>query len=415
MSFPRYPKYKASGVEWLGDVPGHWDVVQFKQFVEIENGQDHKHVEQDEGYPVLGSGGVFTYASDFLYDGESVLLGRKGTIDKPLHITGRFWTVDTMYWTKIKPNASGRFAYYLAVTIPFDYYSTNTALPSMTQSALKGHFVAQPPLPEQTRIAAFLDRETAKIDELVVEQRRLMELLKEKRQAVISHAVTRGLNPKAPLKPSGIEWIGEIPEHWEVKKLKYLINIQAGYAFKSSAYSQKDTDIRLLRGINVNPGQINWNDTVYWPHDKLREVSDFMLDSDDMVMGMDRPWVGAGVRIARITETDLPALLLQRVARIRATGIEPDYLERTLTGSGFKAYFEPILTGVSVPHISPDQIACYVAAVPPKAEQIKICKFIKEAESLGAKTARAAEAQIESLKTLRSTLIAHAVTGRIKV
>jgi type I restriction enzyme S subunit len=237
----------------------------------------------------------------------------------------------------------------------------------------------------------------------------------EKSAVLINRAVTRGLNPNAKLKPSGIEWIGEIPEHWEVKKLKYLINIQAGYAFKSSAYSQKDTDIRLLRGINVNPGQINWNDAVYWPHDKLRDVSDFMLDSDDMVMGMDRPWVGAGVRIARITETDLPALLLQRVARIRATGIEPDYLERTLTGSGFKAYFEPILTGVSVPHISPDQIACYVAAVPPKAEQIKICEFIKEAESLGAKTARAAEAQIESLKTLRSTLISHAVTGRIKV
>jgi len=179
MSFPRYPSYKDSGVEWLGEGPGHWGGVQFKQFVDIQNGSDHKHVEQAEGYPVLGSGGIFTYASDFLYDGESVLLGRKGTINKPLHVTGRFWTVDTMYWTKISPDASGRFTYYSALNIPFDYYSTNTALPSMTKGALSSHLVARPPLPEQTQIAAFLDRETAKIDELVAEQRRLMELLNE--------------------------------------------------------------------------------------------------------------------------------------------------------------------------------------------------------------------------------------------
>jgi type I restriction enzyme, S subunit len=145
MSFPRYPKTKPSGVEWLGDVPEHWEVVQFKHLVDIHNGADHKHIEQAEGYPVLGSGGPFACASEFLYDGESVLLGRKGTIDRPLHVTGRFWTVDTMYWTKIRNNVSGRFSYYTALTIPFAYYSTNTALPSMTKGSLNGHLVSRPP------------------------------------------------------------------------------------------------------------------------------------------------------------------------------------------------------------------------------------------------------------------------------
>ncbi len=236
MSFPRYKKTKPSGVEWLGDVPEHWEVVQLKQFLDIRNGSDHKHVEQAEGYPVMGSGGIFAYASEYLYDGESVLLGRKGTIDKPLHVTGRFWTVDTMYWSKINPEASGRFAYFSALTIPFSFYSTNTALPSMTKGNLSSHWVARPPLSEQTQIAAFLDRETAKIDALVAEQRRLMELLKEKRQAVISHAVTQGLNPKAPMKPSGIEWLGNVPEHWEVKPLKYSItNIEQGWSPQCSS------------------------------------------------------------------------------------------------------------------------------------------------------------------------------------
>ena len=181
---------KPSGIEWLGDVPEHWEVVQFKQFVDIQNGSDHKHVEQTEGYPVLGSGGVFTYASEFLYDGESVLLGRKGTIDKPLHITGRFWTVDTMYWTKISPDVSGRFTYYSALTIPFDFYSTNTALPSMTKGALSSHRVAFPPLHEQTQIAAFLDSELAKFDTLTAEAQRAIDLLQERRTALISVAVT---------------------------------------------------------------------------------------------------------------------------------------------------------------------------------------------------------------------------------
>ena len=133
-----------------------------------------------------------------------------------------------MYRTKIAPDACGRYAYYLALNIPFDYYSTNTALPSMTKGALSAHMVSRPTLPEQTQIAAFLDRETAKIDSLVAEQRRLMELLKEKRQAVISHAVTRGLNPDVPLKPSGIEWQGDVPEHWSILKLKDVVSFCGG-------------------------------------------------------------------------------------------------------------------------------------------------------------------------------------------
>lgn len=230
MSFPAYPEYKDSGVPWLGAVPARWEVGQFKRLVEIQNGADYKHVEADEGYPVIGSGGPFTFASDYLYDGEAVLLGRKGTIDKPLHFKGRFWTVDTMYWAKIRPETSGRFAFYAALTIPFTYYSTSTALPSMTQGSLNAHMVALPSEAEQAAIAAFLDQETAKIDALVAEQERLIALLKEKRQAVISHAVTKGLNPHAPMKDSGIEWLGEIPAHWNVRRVRFVADIQTGDA-----------------------------------------------------------------------------------------------------------------------------------------------------------------------------------------
>ncbi len=162
MSLPRYPDYKDSGVPWLGEVPSHWDVAPFKRLVEFQNGSDHKPIEVEDGYPVYGSGGVFAYASDYMHDGESVLLGRKGTVDRPLYVTGKFWTVDTMYWTHISPDACGKFCYYAATSIPFAYYSTNTALPSMTQSALGAHLMAFPKKEEQVEIADFLERETAK-------------------------------------------------------------------------------------------------------------------------------------------------------------------------------------------------------------------------------------------------------------
>jgi type I restriction enzyme S subunit len=214
MSYPNYSQYKQVSAPWLTEIPAHWDFVQYKQFVEIQNGADHKAVETDEGYPVYGSGGPFAFATEYLYDGESVLLGRKGTIDKPLHINCRFWTVDTMYWAKINPGHFGRFAYYLALTIPFDFYSTNTALPSMTKGALNGHSVPRPPLDEQKIIAKFLDRETSKIDELSKAFEGLIATLKEKRQAVISHAVTKGLDPSVSMKDSGIKWLGQVPAHW---------------------------------------------------------------------------------------------------------------------------------------------------------------------------------------------------------
>ncbi|MCH8493680.1 MAG: restriction endonuclease subunit S [Idiomarina sp.] len=183
---------KDSGVEWLGDVPEHWDIGRLKHLLRIRGGQDYKAVESDNpaDYPVIGSGGQFTYAKSFLYEGESVLLGRKGTIDKPLYIKGKFWTVDTMFFTEILPRAYGKFAYYLATTIPFGLYSTNTALPSMSQFDLANHKLPIPPVSEQAQIALYLDERIRKIDALTNEATKSIRYMNERRSALISAAVT---------------------------------------------------------------------------------------------------------------------------------------------------------------------------------------------------------------------------------
>lgn len=182
---------KDSGVEWIGQVPEHWEVKKIKTFAKINNGLDYKAVIAEEGYPVYGSGGQFAYANTYLYDGEAVLLGRKGTIDKPLYINDKFWTVDTMFYCVCNNKVSTKFFYYCCCSIiPFQYYSTSTALPSMTQSDILNHKVTFPSLEEQYQIADYLDTQTAKIDQAIALKTAHIEKLKEYKSVLINDVVT---------------------------------------------------------------------------------------------------------------------------------------------------------------------------------------------------------------------------------
>ena len=408
MSFPSYPNYKESGVEWLGQVPEHWDVLQFKQLLEIQNGADHKLVEQEEGYPVIGSGGVFAYASDYLYDGESVLLGRKGTIDKPLYVSGRFWTVDTMYWTKIRSETSGRFAYYSALTIPFSFYSTNTALPSMTKGNLSSHLVARPPLTEQTAIADFLDRETAKIDELVAEQQKLIELLKEKRQAVISHAVTKGLNPDAPMKDSGIEWLGQVPAHWEVKNIKYFAQILRG---KFTHRPRNDPSFYNGEYPFIQTGDITGTSKYITEYKQTLNEKGIAVSKEfprgTLVMAI-------AANIGDVAILDFPAYFPDSIVGFFPTSKVSVMFLYHLLGSMKEAMLRTATISTQM-NLNIDQISSLKAGRPPLFEQAAISGFLqKETDKVNALIAEAQKA-ILLLQERRSALISAAVTGQIDV
>ena len=411
MSFPRYSNYKDSGVEWLGEVPVHWVAVQFKQFVDIQNGADHKHVQQAEGYPVYGSGGIFTYASDFLFDGESVLLGRKGTIDKPLHVTGRFWTVDTMYWTKISSGASGRFTYYLALAIPFAYYSTNTALPSMTKGALSSHIVARPPLLEQALIATFLDRETAKIDGLVGEQQRLMELLKEKRQAVISHAVTKGLYPDAAMKPSGVEWLGDVPAHWTCLQVGKVCNKVADGPHFSPNYV--DEGVLFLSARNVKVDAWALEDVKYISENDCQEFDRRIVPQVGDILYTK----GGTTGIARVVDLDERFQVWVHIAvlKIKLELVEPYFLAFTLNSIGCYEQSQLLTRGASNNDLGLTRMIKIWFALPTMGEHKSIVTFLNtETDKFDALTAEAQRA-IDLLQERRTALISAAVTGQIDV
>jgi type I restriction enzyme S subunit len=237
MSFPRYPGYKASGVEWLGEVPEGWSAKPLKHIAEFINGDTFKPSAWSEsGLPIiriqnLNGSEEFNYFDGaiesryLVHDGDLLFgwSGNRGTSFGPFLWHRAEVCVLNQHIFRVVPKSLCKRALFWtlkAVTAHVEDQAHGIiGMVHITKGDLGAISVPLPPLPEQTAIAEFLDRETAKIDELVAEQRRLMELLKEKRQAVISHAVTQGLNPDAPMKPSGIEWLGDVPAHWVLVRL----------------------------------------------------------------------------------------------------------------------------------------------------------------------------------------------------
>ncbi|KAF1705573.1 restriction endonuclease subunit S [Pseudoxanthomonas suwonensis] len=412
MSLPRYPDYKDSGVAWLGKMPAHWDVAPLKRFLDIENGADYKAIEADEGYPVLGSGGRFASATDYIYDGESVLLGRKGTIDKPLYVTGRFWTVDTMYWSRIRSTACGRYCYYAATTIPFGMYSTNTALPSMTKGALDAHRMSCPPLGEQRAISRFLDRETAKVDALIAEQEKLLALLAEKRQATISHAVTRGLDPNVPMKDSGIAWLGEVPVHWNTSRLKYLTDAIFDCPHSTPIYDA-DGAYLVIRTADLDRGVLIKEDLYRVSQSEYEErIRRSRLEEGDIVYGREGERWG---HAALVPESDRYCLG-QRMMQFRPSAeVCPRFLMWQLNSVGIYRQGELDTVGATSPHVNVSTIRNFQLTVPPLVEQKAIAAFLERVassfDSLDAEARRA----IDLLRERRSVLIAAAVTGQIDV
>ncbi|MFE9990080.1 hypothetical protein ACFYRK_24850 [Streptomyces sp. NPDC005381] len=272
-----------------------------------------------------------------------------------------------------------------------------------------------PSLEEQRAIASYLDRETARIDTLIEQQQQLIEMLHERRKALIEEIVFRGLGSSAT--SENLEsWLPATPSHWRVTQLGFMSDTLAGYAFPSDGFSTDLDHVRLLRGVNVKPGRLDWTDVVYWNSHATPVPAEFDLQAGDLVFGMDRPFVGGGVRIAAISEDDLPALLLQRVMRIRpgAEG-DPRYFRYVMSTDAFYDYLEPLFTGVSVPHVSEWQVRKFKMPFPPLDEQ-RCMATLLDAETAKIDTLIAESKRfIELARERRSALITAAVTGQVDV
>jgi len=445
MSFPRYPEYKASGVEWLGDVPGHWDVKKLKYVCSnMSSNVDKKSVDGQSLVKLCNYTDV--YYNDYIsFDLEFMQatatddqIHKFGLLADDVLITKDSETPDDIaksayvrndmpgvicgyHLAMIRPNQKvvlGLFIKRLFDSI-FIRSKVATLANGLTRHGLSHAAIdclelPVPPKQEQQAIASFLDRETAKIDGLIEEQRRLVELLKEKRQAVISHAVTKGLNPNAPMKPSGIEWLGDIPEHWEIVALKRFATIRTGVAKGKDHGNEETINVPYLRVANVQDGYLDLN-TIATIDILHQELDRYRLKKNDLLMneGGDFDKLGRGY----VWEGQIdPCITQNHVFAVRSQIVDPWWLN-CITSSEYAQFYFMSLSkqSTNLASISSTNIMNLPVILPPETEQKQLLQFINSSSDQFNNLISEAEKSITLLQERRTALISAAVTGKIDV
>lgn len=398
-------RMKDSGIEWIGEVPEEWGIVRLKDCLEINNGKDYKDIETDEtGYPVIGSGGQFAYARKYLHDGTAILLGRKGTIDKPLYIEGKFWTVDTMFYGVPKSGIHAKFIYYVALQIPFGLYSTNTALPSMTQTDLQNHHFVMPPLDEQTQIADFLDKKVAQLDKVKSLLEEQIKTLEDYRQSLIYETVTKGLDKTVPLKDSGVDWIGQIPEGWGVKPIKYCSRFQRGFGFPVELQGNDDGEIPFYKVSDLRGNS-----------DEISISKNYV----DLQTAKQNAWVivPSGAIIAPV----IGAALLNNNRKISTVPFISDNNTLAIIPNNKNKYFYYLFKVIdmnwfnnssTIPAVNISKLANQIVPTPKEEEQKQIADFLEVQIIKIDKLIEIKQKQINNINQQRQTLIYDVVTGK---
>jgi type I restriction enzyme S subunit len=449
MSFPRYGEYKDSGVEWLGNVPSHWGIDRFKaSIISARNGIwgdepqgdendivcvrvadfDRSRIQIKPYIPTVRSVTEKERANRVLRKGD-LLLEKSGggelqpvgqvvlyQLDTPAvcsNFVARVALKPEMfpsYWNYV--HSAGYF-----VGVNRGSINQTSGIQNLDQDRYFNERAPFPPSEEQIAIAAFLDRETAKIDALIAEQEKLITLLVEKRQAIISQAVTRGLDPDAPMKDSGVAWLGEVPAHWNVKKLRYVASVVRGASPRPAGdpeFFADDAEAGANRAW-VTVAEVTKDERIY-----LTEVTEFLTPS-----GVERSQTfrtgtlvftnsGATLGVPKILGIDCCAN--DGIVAFNDLRAEVDirflYFFLLTTTERLRTEMKQ---GGGQPNLNTGIVKDISFAVPPSEQQTKIVDFLlkrlRKLDTLGAEAA----AVTALLKERRAALIAAAVTGQIKV
>lgn len=413
MKLAPYPKYKDSGVEWLGEVPEGWDTKRLKWIARLEYGSSLNEDDREGGdVPVYGSNGIVGEHSKSITGKPAIIIGRKGSYGKVSYSRVPCFPIDTTYYTDSSLTKENiRWLYYILSSIELDEITFDTGVPGLSREFAYAKTVPFSSKTEQTAIATFLDQKTTKIDELIKKNEKLIELLKEKRQAVISHAVTKGLNPNAKMKDSGIEWIGDIPEGWGVKKLKYVAEIVLGKMLQNED-SGKDELKPYMRAQNIQWEIVDITDVKeMWFSDyeikKYRAQKGDLLISEGGEVGRTALWNGE-LEECYIQNSVHKVTVDKKLANNR-------YLLNLLKTYGKWGYFESIVNRVSIGHLTREKLKEIKIVCPPKNEQEQIVTYLDKKSSSMDEIIQKIQPQIEKLKEYRQALISNVVTGKVRV
>ncbi|TPX28998.1 restriction endonuclease subunit S [Cylindrospermopsis raciborskii] len=413
----RYPTYKDSGVEWLGEIPEGWKMVRLKYVapvssVRLTQKPDHlpylglEHIESKTGRLLLDTPVENVESTVSCFEKGDVLFGKLRPYLAKVFLA-EFQGVSTTELLALKTSqeVNGKFLFYELIAEGFidqvNSFTYGTKMPRVSPEQITSLFITLPPLSEQQAIARFLDRETAKIDTLIAKKERLIELLKEKRTALISHAVTKGLNPDAPMKDSGIEWLGKIPEGWKMIRLKYVAPVS------SVKLTQKPDHLPYLglEHIESKTGRLLLDTPV-----ENVESTVSCFEKGDVLFGKLRPYL-AKVFLAEFQGVSTTELLALKTSQ----EVNGKFLFYQLIAEGFINQVNSFTYGTKMPRVSPEQITSLFITLPPLSEQQAIAQFLDretaKIDTLVTKT----RISIDKLKEYRTALISAAVTGKIDI
>jgi type I restriction enzyme S subunit len=436
MTLRRYERYKDSGVEWLGPVPTHWEIAPLKRSWTVT---DCKHITADfvsDGIPLASIREVqhrfvqlddAKRTTDWFYEqlieggrrpkAGDLIFSRNATVGEVAQVAD--WHPpfalgqDVCLLRRVEPESSSDYMQYLLksriITDQIELVMIGSTFKRINVEEIRGLVVTVPPRAEQDGIGAFLDCETAKIDTLIAEQQRLIELLTEKRQAVIAHAVTKGLDPAAPMKDSGVEWIAAVPAHWRVSALGYVASVETGSTPDRGAPEFWQGDIPWLKTAEIN----------YQP---IREAEEFITaaglansaakvaEPGTLLMAM----YGQGVTRGRVATLEIAASYNQACAAISFDESIDVRFARYFFIAAY-AHIRDAGNETSQMNLSTGIIRKFKLTVPPPTEQSAIVSFLDSEISQVDCLLGEAEAAVSLLLERRTALISAAVTGQIDV
>lgn len=450
MTLPAYPAYKDSGVEWLGKVPEHWAVHTLKRAIaQIESGTSVNAADfpaEPGSFGVLKTSCVYTGEFDWT-ENKTVDDADIGRVSCPLRvntlIVSRMNTPDLVGATGLVTEApegiflpdrlwqiyfssshSPEFIFYFTKSLEYREQvkiacsGTSSSMQNLGQDDFRCLLFAEPPRSEQIQIARFLDHETARIDALIEEQQRLIKLLKEKRQAVISHAVTKGLDPTVPMKDSGVEWLGEVPAHWTVCTARRVIRaIEQGWSPECEAYPADDEGWGVLKAGCVNRGVFDPSENKTLPP-SLEPIAEYEVQAGDILMSRASgtpELVGSTALLGEVRER---LMLSDKIFRIHLENkISSALFVWVMNAQFMRAQIEQALSGGNgmANNLPQSSLLAFWVVVPPDHEQDAIAEHIKLTVGKVDALINEGSIAIGFLQERRSALISAAVTGKIDV
>ena len=422
----KYSSYRDSGVEWLGDIPSAWETKRIKFLFQIGRGRVIAQTELDNDgvYPVYSSqtqnNGILGYINTYDFDCTQITWTTDGANAGTIFLRAGKHNCTNVCGT-LKPinnNYSIDFIKYsLEIAAQF-YKRPDTNGAKIMNGEMAAIFVTFPPLPEQTAIATFLDRKTALLDQAIDIKQKQIELLKERRQILIHKAVTRGLNPNLKMKDSGVEWIGEISEHWDLSRFRNIFNLSKGLTItkenltESGVFCVNYGEIHSKFGFEVNP-EINELKCVH--EDYLKSDPNSLLKKGDFLFADTSEDISGSGNFTYLN-SDIPTFAGYHTVIARPKHeINSRFFAYLFDSVSFRNQIRLRVKGVKVFSITQSILKDPFIWLPPSEEQNKIVTFLDNQVKLIFNAIELKKSEIEKLKEYKATLINSAVTGKIKV